>query len=70
MLGGLADIRETIRRFNDLSRPAVRNLDASKHRQQRALQTIEAGAGVGHLTGLVIFAAEDHEIVIVVRFDS
>ena len=63
-------IRQSVRRLDDLSRPPMRDLDAADHRAQRPLEPLEAGLRVGRLTGLVIFAAEDHEVVIAMRLDA
>src|SRR5207237_1136471 len=41
-LGGLADVRQTVRRFDHLARPAMRDVDATVHRSKSAPETIDA----------------------------
>src|SRR5262245_18997348 len=48
-VGGLANIRQPVRRFDDLPRPAVSYFDVAVHPAQRALEAIEADAGVACL---------------------
>src|SRR5262245_21816546 len=47
----------------------MRHLDVVDQRTQCPLEAVEAGRRVGRLAGLVIFAAEDHEVVVAMRFD-
>src|SRR5207247_5733716 len=69
-LGGLADVRKAVRRFDHLARPTVRDVDATVHRSQRSLETIEARVRIGGLTRLVILAAEDDDVEVAMPLEA
>src|SRR5206468_13117689 len=66
--GGLADIGQAVWCFDHLPRPPMREVDAGHDRGERGGQTLVARVGVGRLSRLVILAAENHHVVIAMRF--
>ena len=63
MVGCAADVRQAVGRLDDLARPPVRDLHARNPGAQRLLQARVAGLRVRGLTGLVILATEDDEVI-------
>ena len=70
MVGALPDVRQTVGRLDHLARPAMRQLDSRNDRGQPLLETPIAADGVVLLPGLVILAAEDHDVEVPVRLDA
>ena len=69
ILGCLPDVRQAIRRLDDLTRPAVRHFDVRDDRLERLREPVVARARIGRLSGFVILAAEDYQVVLAVRVD-
>ncbi len=70
MVSHPADVRQAIGRLDDLPRPSVAQGDRRQHRRHGRLEARIAVAGIRFLTGLVIFAAENHQIVIPMWLDA
>ena len=66
----LADVGKAVVGFDDLPRPAVRDADVGQELLEPPLEPVEALRRVFHLSRLVIFAAEDHEVVVVASIDA
>ena len=70
MVGASPDVRQAIGRLDDLAGPAMRQLDARNDRRQTLFEAPIAGLRVVLLAGLVILAAEDHDVEVPVRLDA
>jgi len=68
--GRLADVGKAVIGFDDLPRPPMRHGNLRQQELQPLLETTEALHCLFHLTGLVIFAAEDDEIVVLPSIDT
>src|SRR5687767_14854480 len=64
------NVRQAVRSLDDLARPSVAQGTLRNLCKQRALQMLVTGRRFRQLTGLVVLAAEDYDVVIAVTIDS
>ena len=70
MVRALADVREAIGRLDDLTRPAMRQFDVRNDGSELLFEAPIARLRILLLPGLVVFAAEDHHVMVPVRLDA